>query len=106
MVSIQESDGTAASIENATKRLAAYGQIDAILIADSELRRDYRAIYGLATWQEILGTDLWNIDGTLTANAMVRGAWFSSVSDGMYRTYAEISCTVRQSAAASFFAGL
>lgn len=91
LVAVQESDGTA-SVDAAAKKLAAAGQIDAILIADTgrvaiatvpTLRRN-----GFSS-AKILGTDMWNIDGSLTASTGLRGAWFASVSDGLYRTYAE-----------------
>ena len=92
VVSIQEIDGTAASIEAATKKLAAAGVMDAVLIADSgrvvmtavpALRRN-----GVKT-AKILGTDRWNVDSSLTANVPMRGAWFAAVPDAMYRQYAE-----------------
>jgi branched-chain amino acid transport system substrate-binding protein len=36
----------------------------------------------------ILGTELWNTERTLAASPAMRGAWFASVSDGLYRQYA------------------
>jgi branched-chain amino acid transport system substrate-binding protein len=92
LVSIQEIDGTAASIEAATKKLAAAGVMDAVLIADSgrmamttvpALRRN-----GVKT-AKILGTDRWNVDSSLGANIPMRGAWFAAVPDATYRQYAE-----------------
>ena len=91
LVGIQESNGTAASAEAAARRLAQMGAIDAILVADSgraaittvpALRRG-----GLRT-AKILGTDLWNIDGTLAGSPPMYGAWFASVSDTLYTQYA------------------
>ena len=91
LVGIQESNGTAASAEAAARRLAQMGAIDAILVADSgraaittvpALRRG-----GLRT-AKILGTDLWNIDGSLAGSAPMYGAWFASVSDTLYTQYA------------------
>jgi len=92
LVSIQEIDGSTVSIDAAARRLAAAGAIDAILIADNArvaiatvpaLRKA-----GVAS-AKILGTDLWNIDNSLAASPALRGAWFASVSDTMYRQYAE-----------------
>ena len=92
VVSIQEIDGSPASIDSATKKLAAAGVVDAVLIADSArvamttvpaLRRN-----GVKT-AKILGTDRWNMDSTLTANIPMRGAWFAAVPDATYRQYAE-----------------
>ena len=34
--------------------------------------------------RQILGTELWNTDATLGGNPAMRGAWFASVSDGLY----------------------
>lgn len=91
LVGVQESDGSVASADAATRRLAQMGQIDAVLIADSgraavvavpSLRRN-----GLRN-AKILGTDLWNIDGTLAKSPPMYGAWFASVSDTLYNQYA------------------
>ncbi len=91
LVGIQESDGTTASADAAARRLAQLGQIDAVLIADSgragvalvpALRRN-----GMRN-AKILGTDLWNIDGSLAGSAAMYGGWFASVSDTLYAQYA------------------
>lgn len=92
LVSIQESDGTPASIDAAARRLQAAGAVDAVLIADNgrAAMATIPAIrsHGMAG-ARILGTDLWNVESSLTANAAMRGAWFASVSDGYYRQFAE-----------------
>lgn len=91
LVGVQESDGSAASVDAATRRLSAMGQIDAVLVADSgraavitvpSLRK-----HGLRS-ARILGTDLWNIDGSLASSKPMYGAWFASVSDTLYNQYA------------------
>ena len=91
LVGIQETNGTAASAEVAARRLSQMGAIDAILVADSgraaitivpALRRG-----GLRT-AKVLGTDLWNIEGTLAGSPPIYGAWFASVSDTLYTQYA------------------
>ena len=91
LVGIQETNGTAASAEAAARRLSQMGAIDAILVADSgraaitivpALRRG-----GLRT-AKVLGTDLWNIEGTLAGSPPIYGAWFASVSDTLYTQYA------------------
>lgn len=91
LVGIKETNGTGASFDAAAKSLSAMGQIDAILIADSgraavaavpAIRRN-----GLRN-AKILGTDLWNIDGSLASNPTMYGAWFASVSDTLYNQYA------------------
>lgn len=92
LVSIQEIDGSSASIEAATKKLGSLGSIDAVLIADSgrvalatvpALRKN-----GLRT-AKILGTDRWNVDNSLANSIPMRGAWFAAVPDATYRQYAE-----------------
>jgi branched-chain amino acid transport system substrate-binding protein len=32
----------------------------------------------------IMGTELWNTEAALSGNAAMRGAWFASVSDGLF----------------------
>jgi branched-chain amino acid transport system substrate-binding protein len=90
LVSIQEVDGSSASIEAATKKLAAAGVMDAVILADSgraatvivpALRKN-----GVKT-AKILGTDLWSTV-SLTGSAPMRGAWYAAVPDNMYRQYA------------------
>lgn len=91
LVGVQETDGTAASADAAAKRLAALGAIDAIIVADSgrgalnivpAIRRN-----GLRN-ARIIGTELWNIDGSLASNSVMYRSWFSSVSDNLYNQYA------------------
>ncbi len=91
LVGIQETDGSAASIDAATRRLQTAGAVDAVLIADSGraatvIVPSIRS-HGMAS-AKILGTDQWNIDSSLSAKPAMRGAWFASVSDGYYRQYA------------------
>jgi ABC-type branched-subunit amino acid transport system substrate-binding protein len=90
MVGVEQFSG-AGSVDAATKRLAARGAIDAVLVADSgrssltvvpALRRN-----GLRS-AKVMGTDLWNIDGSLASNSQMYGAWFASVSDTLYNQYA------------------
>ncbi len=91
LVSIQETDGTQASIDEAARRMAAAGAIDAVLIADGgraaiasipSLKR-----HGMGS-AKVMGTDLWNVDGSLAGNKAMYGAWFASVSDTFYNQYA------------------
>lgn len=92
LVAVKEADGSAASVDAATRALAAAGNVDAVLIGDTgsgatvivpSLRKS-----GIKT-ARILGTDQWNLDGTLSSKTAMRGAWFASVSDALYRQYAE-----------------
>ena len=36
----------------------------------------------------MLGTELWNSESAIASKAALEGAWFASVSDGLYRQYA------------------
>ena len=36
----------------------------------------------------ILGTELWNAESSIASKTSLNGAWFASVSDGLYRQYA------------------
>jgi branched-chain amino acid transport system substrate-binding protein len=91
LVGIQEVDGSAASLTAATQKLKASGQIDAILIAESG-KSAIAAVSAIRSAgmnnTRILGTELWNIDASLSSSTAMRGAWFASVSDGFYRQYA------------------
>lgn len=91
LVSVQEIDGSTGSIDAATRKLSNMGKIDAVLVAESgrvavsavsSLRKN-----GLRN-SKVLGTDLWNIDGSLANNSGMYGAWFASVSDTLYNQYA------------------
>jgi branched-chain amino acid transport system substrate-binding protein len=90
LVSIQETDGSAAGLSNAVAKLKASGQIDAVLIADTgkSATSAAAALRSAGITARILGTELWNVDTTLAGNAAMRGAWFASVSDGFFRQYA------------------
>lgn len=92
LVSIQEADDSAASIDAAARKLQAAGIIEAVLIADSG-RAAIATVPALRgngmTNARILGTDRWNTDASLGSSPMMRGAWFASVSDGLYSRYAE-----------------
>ena len=87
LVAMQNFDRSAGSISAAVTKLALNGQYDAILVADSgrvalqivpAIRRS-----GGAT-AKVLGTELWNTEGTLANSPAMHGAWFASVSDTYY----------------------
>lgn len=92
LTSVQESDGTAASISAAARKLSASGPVDAVLIADNG-RIAIATIPALKAQgmgkAKILGTDLWNTDGTLSGKPAIYGAMFASVPDGIYKQYAD-----------------
>ncbi len=91
LVGIEEIDRSRSSIDAATRRLGQKGDVDAVLVAASgnlalatipSVRR-----HGMPQ-SKILGTDQWNIDGSLAGNSAAYGAWFASVADGLYSQYA------------------
>ena len=89
-----------AAITAALKKMQGDSAYEAILIADSgaaavRIVPLIRANGG--TDARILGTELWNTERTLPQSAAMRGAWFASVSDGLYRQYAaQVPRTVRR----------
>ncbi len=91
VVAMETFDRSAASVQAAVKRLASSSSYDALLIADVgrialQAGPIVRANGGGGA--RILGTELWNTETGLTDSAALRGAWFASVSDGLYRTLA------------------
>ncbi|MBN8818885.1 MAG: penicillin-binding protein activator [Sphingomonas sp.] len=91
VVAMETFDRSPASVQAAIKRLAASSSYDAVLIADGgrialQAAPLVRANGGASA--RILGTELWNTETGLTASTALRGAWFASVSDGLYRTLA------------------
>ncbi|WP_144243817.1 penicillin-binding protein activator [Sphingopyxis sp. MWB1] len=85
LVAIESYDRTATALSGAARRLAHGGEMDAVLIADTggNAVRAVPVIKG-AGERQILGTELWNTDASLGGRPAMRGAWFASVSDGLY----------------------
>ncbi len=97
LVSVQEIDGSTASIDAATSKLQAAqlqagGKIDAVLLTDTGSAPLAIAAslhsHGMES-ARVLGTELWNINGRLASSPVMNGAWFASVSDGYYRSFAD-----------------
>lgn len=86
LVSVQSYDRNAGAIMGAISRINKAGAADAILIADSS-RTAVQAIpiirRGPSASAKILGTELWNTESSLSSPTL-NGAWFASVSDGVY----------------------
>lgn len=91
VVAMQNYDRSAGSLSAAIKKLGPASGYEAVLIADGG-RVAIQAAPLLrksgATTARILGTELWNTESDLSANAALRGAWFASVSDAYYRQLA------------------
>lgn len=91
VVAMETFDRSAGSVQAAIKRLQTRSSYDALLIADVgrialQAGPLVRANGGATA--RILGTELWNAETGLSASASLRGAWYASVSDGLYRTLA------------------
>jgi branched-chain amino acid transport system substrate-binding protein len=91
LVGIETYDRSTGGILGAVARINRSGRTDALLIADSGrvaaqavpvIRRNGNPL------TQILGTELWNTDQTLFQAKALHGAWFTSVSDGMYNQLA------------------
>lgn len=90
-VSAREISGSNTSIDSAADALRLAGGADAVLIAFSGNKPHAIASSLRSNGMEnarILGTDLWNINGSLAGNSNMHGAWFASVSDGYFHSFA------------------
>lgn len=90
LVAMESFDRSAGSISAAVKRLSGSSSYDALLIADlgrvaAQAAPLVRANGGAKA--RLLGTELWNTDSAIAGSAAMRGAWFASVSDGLYRQF-------------------
>jgi len=91
VVSIQNFDRNSQSVRSAALKLKRAGSFDALLIADNGSMAQRAAPIArqhASGTAKILGTDLWNTSSNLAGSAPMRGAWFASVSDNLYRQYA------------------
>lgn len=87
VVSMQSFDRSQTSISAAITRMSRDSAYEAVLIADSgsfaaQAVPIIRRNGGGAA--RVLGTELWNTEGGLAGNRAMQGAWFASVSDGLY----------------------
>jgi len=91
VVAMETFDRSPASVAAAVKRLGASSSYDALLIADIgriALQAAPLVKTGPGANVRILGTELWNTETGLSAGTALRGGWYASVSDGLYRTLA------------------
>ncbi len=79
------------SIASAARRLQARGGFDAVLLADGARLTGQAAplLRTSAASPRILGTELWSGESTIGAIPALRGAWFSAVSDGRWKQFAD-----------------
>jgi hypothetical protein len=90
MVGMQSFDRSPGSIAAAVAKLSASSSYDALLIADSGrvALQIVPIVRKRAANAKILGTDLWNVEGSLAQSPVMQGAWFASVSDSFYNQLA------------------
>ena len=89
--SLQTYDRVTGSMTAAIVRMTKSAPYQAILIADG----GSSAAAGVPVLRKngmggarILGTELWNSEAAIASKPALEGAWFASVSDGLYRQYA------------------
>lgn len=90
VVAMESFDRSPGAVAAAVKRLQGASSYDALLIADLgrvavQAAPLVRAEGGAKA--RLLGTELWNTDASITASAALRGAWFASVSDSLYKQF-------------------
>lgn len=92
VLGLQTYDRAPGALAAAVTRLARNAPYRAVLIADSGatsalavplLRRSG------GQGAQILGTDLWNTETSIASTPALAGAWYASVSNGLYRQYAQ-----------------
>ncbi len=90
VVSMQGYDRSPASLAAAIKKLGDPKGYDALLIADSGRIALVAAplVRKSGSSARLLGTELWNTEPQLAAAKPMNGAWFASVSDGLYTQFA------------------
>ena len=92
LVSVESYDRSNPSIVSAARRLRTRGGFDAVLIADgarfAAMAAPQLKAAGAAS-PRILGTELWSGESVLSATPALRGAWFSSITDSRFKTFAE-----------------
>ncbi len=91
VISLQPYGRVAGGVAAAAQRLTAKAPYDAVLIADGGSTAATAAPIvkrGPGANTRLLGTELWNSESGIAARPALNGAWFASVSNGLYRQYA------------------
>ena len=90
VVALQTYDRNNGSIGAAVTKMAKDAPFDAVLIADSSTTAATAVplLRKSSPDTKILGTELWNSDSSVATRPALNGAWFASVSNGLYRQYA------------------
>ncbi|MDB5696544.1 MAG: penicillin-binding protein activator [Sphingomonas bacterium] len=90
VVSLQTFARAPGAISAAATRIAAKAPYDAVMIADGGATAAAAAPLAKrgSPGARLLGTELWNAEAGIAARPQLAGAWFASVSDGLYRQFA------------------
>ena len=90
VVSLQTYGRATGGIAGAAAKLAAKAPYGAVLVADAAAQAAAAApvVKRGSPGTHLMGTELWNSEGSLGARASLSGAWFASVPDALYRQYA------------------
>jgi branched-chain amino acid transport system substrate-binding protein len=90
VVAMENYDRSPASLTAAIKKLGDPKGYDALLIADTGRIALVAAplVRKSGSTARLLGTELWNTEPQLAASRPMAGAWFASVSDGLYTQFA------------------
>ena len=90
VLSLQTYARTPGAVAAAAARIAAKAPYGAVLIADAGATAAAAAAGAKrgSPSAHVLGTELWNTEGGIAARPQLAGAWFASVSDGLYRQFA------------------
>jgi len=88
---LQTYDRAPGSLTGAISRMAQNAPYDGVLVADVGATASVavpliRKNGGGSA--HVLGTDQWNLESSIATRPALAGAWFASVSDGLYRQYA------------------
>ena len=88
---LQTYDRAAGSLTAAISRMAQNAPYQGVLIADGGAGASVAVPLirkNGGGGAHILGTELWNSESAIASRPALAGAWFASVSDGLYRQYA------------------
>ena len=91
VVAIETYDRTSATMNAAINRLAARGDFDALMIADSARQavRVAPLVREKIRSPRLLGTELWSGEAEIAQSSALRGAWFSAISDGRFKRFSD-----------------
>lgn len=91
VVATESYDRSNTSVVSAARRLRTKGGYDAVLIADGgrfAVQAASQLKPSAGAGPRLLGTELWSGETVVATTPALRGAWFSTVSDGRFRQFA------------------